>query len=60
MTTYQHCTHGGKPCPRVIQAYPLPSAEPRRPVWPSLIVGGFVLGIAILEGIVPVVVSWIR
>ena len=45
--------------PRTIQAVPLPSAEPRRPVWPSLIVGGFVLGIAVLEGLIPALIAWL-
>lgn len=56
------CRHCGTrhATPRVIQAIPLPSAESRRPVWPTLVVGGFVLGIALLEGLVPVIVSAIR
>ena len=45
--------------PRTLQAIPLPSAEQRRSVWPSLIVGGFVLGIAVLNGLVPAIVRWL-
>lgn len=54
----QRCQHGGRPCPRVIQAIPLDSvhaAAHRRSCLPSLIVGGLVLGVTVLEGLVPTV-----
>lgn len=57
---YQRCSHGGKPCPKVMQAIPLPSvheATHRASCLPSLIVGAFVLGIAFLEGAVPALVA---
>ena len=52
--TYQHCTHGGKPCPRVFQAVPMQPVE-RRPWWPSLVVAGIFLGIAIANGLIPAI-----
>lgn len=64
MTRYQStCTHGGKPCPKVIQAVPLPSlheAHNRASCLPSLAVGAFIVGIALLEGAVPAFVGMIR
>lgn len=63
MTRYQTCTHGGKPCPKVYQALPLPSlheAHNRASCLPSLAVGAFILGIAFLEGAVPLVVAALR
>ena len=64
MTRYQTtCRHGGKPCPKVIQAIPLPSvheATHRASCLPSLIVGAIVAGIALLEGVVPAIVAAIR
>jgi hypothetical protein len=60
VTAYQGCTHGGKPCPKVIQAIPLPSVQEathRASCLPSLIVGAFVLGLAFLEGAVPAFVA---
>ena len=63
MTRYQTtCRHGGKPCPKVIQAIPIRSqsvheATHRASCLPSLIVGAIVAGIAFLEGIVPAIVA---
>jgi hypothetical protein len=58
MTTDLRCTHGGRPCPRVIQALPMTPLEPtRRPLWPTFVVAGVVVGIAILEGAVPALVA---
>ena len=60
---YQRCSHGGKPCPKVIQAIPMPSvheATSRASCLPSLIVAAIVVGIAFLEGAVPAVVAVLR
>ena len=52
------CTHGGRACPRVIQAVPMASAERRhRPLWPTVVVVGIFLAIAVLNGLVPAIVS---
>lgn len=58
MTAYQPCTHGGKPCPKVIQALPMPSvheATHRSSCLPSLIVAGLFVGMALLSELVPAV-----
>lgn len=60
MTGYQRCTHGGKPCPKVIQALPMPSvheATSRSSCLPSLIVGALVVGLAFLNEAVPAAVG---
>lgn len=60
MTAYQHCTHGGKACPKVIQALPMPSiheATHSRSCLPSVIVGAIVVAIALLNEAVPAAVS---
>ena len=52
------CTHGGRPCPRIIQAIPLQSVQEahRRPsCLPSLIVAGLIVGMALLSELVPTV-----
>jgi hypothetical protein len=56
--SYQQCSHGGKPCPKVMQAIPLPSvheATHRASCLPSLIVAGLIVGMAILSELVPTV-----
>ena len=56
--THQRCSHGGRPCPRVIQAVPLESvreATHRASCLPSLMVGGLIVGMAILSELVPTV-----
>jgi hypothetical protein len=61
--THQRCTHGGRSCPRVIQAIPLQSvheAHNRASCLPTLIVAAFVLGLAALEAIVPAVAAVLR
>lgn len=50
------CTHGGKPCPKVIQALPMTSvheATSRASCLPSLVVGALILGLAFLNQAVP-------
>lgn len=52
------CRHGGKPCPKIIQAIPLRSVQEahRRPsCLPSLLVAGLIVGMAILSELVPTV-----
>lgn len=60
MTGYQRCTHGGKPCPKIIQALPMPSVQEathRSSCLPSLIVGALVVVLAILNEAVPAAVG---
>lgn len=57
-----HCTHGGRPCPKVIQAIPLPSvreAHNSASCLPSLIVGAVVVGLFLLEGLVPRIAAFL-
>jgi hypothetical protein len=56
--THQRCTHGGKPCPKVIQALPMPSvheAHNRASCLPTLAVAAFIVGMATLSELVPTV-----
>jgi hypothetical protein len=57
---YQTCRHGGKPCPKVIQAIPLASVHEsthRASCLPTIAVALFILGIAALETGVPALVG---
>ena len=52
------CTHGGRACPKIIQAIPLQSVQDahRRPsCLPSLLVAALIVGMAILSELVPTV-----
>lgn len=52
----RQCDHGGRTCPRIIQAIPLPSVERPRDLSrriATLIVAGFFLLIAVANGLVP-------
>ena len=36
--SHQHCTHGGKPCPRIFQAVPMTVEQEREVTWAAVVI----------------------